>query len=110
MLFWGLILPLAIAVLVFVAPLAALVLSALYPVQIARVALGRPCPRFSDSDQWRYATACLVGKIPNMQGQLRFWMGRVTGRRSALIEYKGTGARAENGSPPSDSASPRGSA
>jgi GT2 family glycosyltransferase len=109
MLFWGLILPLVISVSVFVAPLAALVISALYPLQIVRVAMGRPCPRFSDSDQWRYATACLVGKIPNMQGQLRFWMGRVTGHRSALIEYKGTDAHPENGSSTSDSASKRGS-
>lgn len=87
---WGLILPVSIAFTALLgAPLLAILLAALYPIQVARIARRRPCPRFSDADQWRYAVACVLGKIPNVQGHLRYWRGRVTGRRSRLIEYKG---------------------
>jgi GT2 family glycosyltransferase len=110
--FWGLILPLAIGTSFVLAPVTGLLLLALYPLQVTRIALGRPAPRFSDADQWRYAVACLIGKIPNMQGQLRFWLGRITGRRSTLIEYKGPVVASESGdaSPASGSPSTRGSA
>jgi len=87
--FWGLVLP----VLILLAGLslhfiAGLLLSAIYLAQVARIALRRPKPRFSNRDQWIYALSCVFGKLPNAQGQLRFWRGRLTGRRSDLIEYK----------------------
>jgi GT2 family glycosyltransferase len=59
-----------------------------YPLQIARIAARRPRPNFSQQDQWLYASACVLGKLPNVQGQIRYRLGRLTGRRSALIEYK----------------------
>lgn len=111
---WGLILPLSIGLAaMLVAPLAAAFLAALYPIQVARIARSRPCPRFSDADQWRYATACVLGKIPNLQGHLRYWKGRMTGHRSSLIEYKGpndTGTLAADRKVPSETGSRGGSA
>ncbi len=35
-----------------------------------------------------YAAHIVIGKLPHCQGQLRFWLDRLTGRHSKLIEYK----------------------
>jgi glycosyltransferase involved in cell wall biosynthesis len=35
-----------------------------------------------------YATHIVLGKIPHVQGQVRFWLDRLRARRSTLIEYK----------------------
>lgn len=35
-----------------------------------------------------YSTFVVIGKVPQCQGQLRFWMGRLLGKRSTLVEYK----------------------
>jgi len=88
---WGILLPASI----FVAALADSVLivtllALLFPLQITRVALRRPKPNFSAQDNWLYALSCVGGKLPNAFGQLRYWVGWATGRRSALIEYKGS--------------------
>lgn len=94
-LIWGMALPAVIvATLMLGQPILALLLSSLYAVQIMRTALRRPKPNFSAADQWLYAASCVFGKLPNAQGQLRFWRNRWTGNRSAIIEYKGPEASA----------------
>ena len=35
-----------------------------------------------------YAASIVVGKLPHMQGQIKFWLGRLNGKRIRLIEYK----------------------
>lgn len=35
-----------------------------------------------------YAASIAVGKLPHMQGQVTYWLSRLKGTRSALIEYK----------------------
>jgi hypothetical protein len=50
---------------------------------------------FSSADAWLYAIACVVSKFPQASGQLRYWRNRLTGKRSALIEYKGPVLRAQ---------------
>ncbi|MFK7897270.1 MAG: glycosyltransferase family 2 protein [Myxococcota bacterium] len=90
---WGMALPAAIvATLLFVGVVPGLLLSCLYDVQIARIALRRPKPNFSTLDQWLYAASCVIGKIPNVQGQIRFWRNRRSGNQSTIIEYKGPDA------------------
>jgi GT2 family glycosyltransferase len=37
-----------------------------------------------------YAAFCVVGKIPQALGQGLYWSRRATGRRSGIIEYKGS--------------------
>ena len=66
----------------------------MFSVQIVRIARRRPKPNFDTRAQYVYAASCVVGKLPNVQGQLRYLRGRLTGRRSALIEYKGPEAEA----------------
>jgi len=39
------------------------------------------------------STFLLLGKWPETLGVARYWLGRFTGRRSRIIEYKGPGAR-----------------
>jgi hypothetical protein len=94
-LIWGMVLPAVIvATLLLGQMLIALLLSCLYAVQIVRIALRRPKPNFGAADQWLYAASCVIGKLPNAQGQLRFWRNQWTGNRSAIIEYKGPEASA----------------
>jgi GT2 family glycosyltransferase len=35
-----------------------------------------------------YAAFIVLGKVPNMQGQVKFWLDRVRGRHGRIIEYK----------------------
>lgn len=46
----------------------------------------------SGKDAGLYATACLVGKFAQAQGQLQFYWNRLQGRRSRLIEYNPSAA------------------
>lgn len=82
---WGAALPLVIALLAGVLSPLALALLAVYPLQVAR--LWRRARHFVPAPGW-YATFLVLGKLPEMLGQLKFVMGRVRGRSSELIEYK----------------------
>jgi glycosyltransferase involved in cell wall biosynthesis len=63
----------------------ALCLLALYPLQVARIALrGKRAAR----ENWSRAAALVLGHFPEMHGQLRFHLQRYRGRHSGLIEYK----------------------
>ena len=87
---WGGVLPLAMLVALAIGvPSITLALAVLYAVQVVRIARREPRPRFATAHQYVYAASCVLGKLPNVQGQLRYAIGRLTGRRSALIEYKG---------------------
>jgi hypothetical protein len=44
---------------------------------------GRP-----PGDARLYAVFCVLGKLPAMAGQSGYWLNRLRGRRSTLIEYK----------------------
>lgn len=83
--FWGLGIP--VAVLGF-APWGgpwALVLLLLYPLQIARLTMrGRRSPR----QNWWRAVFLVLGKFPEVLGQLKFLVRRRLGGQSRLIEYK----------------------
>ena len=89
---WGLALPLAViaAGLAFGWPAALLVLAA-YPAQMARIAWRKR----GEGDEARVAVAqgifLVIGKIAQAKGLLRYHLGRLTGNRVALMEYKGEG-------------------
>jgi GT2 family glycosyltransferase len=62
------------------------VLLLLYPLNIARIGLrlrrdGEPRP-------WTVATFLMLSKCPEALGWLRYQAGRLTGRRSPIMEYK----------------------
>ena len=66
-----------------------LLLLFLYPVWIARIAVRRRA-RFGDRwpDCLLYGVFCMLGKLPQMLGQVSYLWHRLRGQRSALIEYK----------------------
>jgi GT2 family glycosyltransferase len=82
---WGLGIPLVIVVLALLATPWALLLLLVYPLQVARLALrGQLTPR----ENWWRALFLIIGKFPELLGQLRFRSQRRRGRVPGLIEYK----------------------
>lgn len=82
---WGAALPLAIVLLALAASPWALALLAAYPLQVARLWQNlRPAV---PAPAW-YATFLVLGKLPEVQGQLKYVWDRVRGHSSGLIEYK----------------------
>jgi GT2 family glycosyltransferase len=81
---WGLGVPVVAGLAALLQPWGALILLA-WPAQIARLA-------------WRWraegragleaAVFLVLGKIPEAQGVLGYWWGRILGRKRGLIEYK----------------------
>jgi GT2 family glycosyltransferase len=77
-LIWGAGIPVAALLVALIHPAGLLLLLA-WPLQIARLA-----PRMG----WRAAFFTVLGKLPEAQGALGFYLGRLIGRRRGLIEYK----------------------
>jgi len=87
-LFWGAVLPvgaLGLAPITWGASLLAFLAYPLLGVRIDRSLRRRGEPAGSAR---LYAFFCVLGKLPSAYGQLRYWLGRALGRRSAIIEYK----------------------
>ncbi|MBO0698025.1 MAG: glycosyltransferase family 2 protein, partial [Zavarzinella sp.] len=86
---WGLALPvLAIVAAPFTRGVS-LVLFAGYAVLFWKIQRSRR-KRGDDPRTARlYARYCVLSKFPQAAGQLRYWRGRLVGRRTRLIEYKG---------------------
>jgi GT2 family glycosyltransferase len=82
---WGLWIPVAIVVMAIVWGWWALALAALYPLQVARLALGGT--RSARENWWRGA-ALVLSKFPEMLGQAKFMLDRHRRGKSGLIEYK----------------------
>ena len=83
--FWGLGLPaLAIACVMALGPAGAALLAA-YPLQVLRLGLRG---RRSTRENWWYALFLVLGKFPQMVGQMQFLGRRLLGGTSRLIEYK----------------------
>lgn len=43
---------------------------------------------FNASDALLYSTACIIAKFPCLIGMAQYWLNRLRGKRSSLIEYK----------------------
>lgn len=80
---WGAVLP-GVAVLGAMLHPAALVLLLAWPLQVLRLARRWGGGRAA----WERALFTVLGKLPEAQGVLGFHLGRITGRRRELIEYK----------------------
>lgn len=57
----------------------------IYPVQLLRQSLRKPA---GAPLRWRGPAFLLLSKVAELQGQLGYWLQRLTRRRPALIEYK----------------------
>lgn len=77
-LIWGAGVPVLALVAGLIHPAGLLLLLA-WPLQMARLA-----PRMG----WQTAFFTVLGKLPEAQGALGFYLGRLIGRRRGLIEYK----------------------
>jgi GT2 family glycosyltransferase len=82
---WGLAVPLGVLVLALCFGPWAFVLLLIYPLQVVRLAArGARSAR----ENWWYAGSLVLGKFPEMLGQLKFLYHRYLGGQSRLIEYK----------------------
>lgn len=83
--FWGLGIPLAAVVASLILGWFGLLLLLIYPVQVMRLARrGDGSPR----ENWLLAFFLVLGKFPEMVGQVKFLLSRIVGGKTALIEYK----------------------
>ena len=64
-----------------------LLLFMIYPLLIVRTAVRRSGPA---GQTWPYAIFCVLAKWPQLLGQIKYLANRCVGRRTHLIEYKGT--------------------
>jgi glycosyltransferase involved in cell wall biosynthesis len=85
---WGLMIPLCAVSLVGVTHGWSLGLLAAYPLTTYRVYRYGKQRGFADRDALLYALSCVVGKFPNLVGQLKFYWNRWSGQTNQLIEYK----------------------
>ena len=83
-LLWGAALPLAILIAALVHP-AALLLTLIYPLQVARLAARRG---LASRAAWEWAAFTVLGKFAEAQGALQFHASRLLRRRATLIEYR----------------------
>ena len=92
-----------------VAPLAALALA--WPTRGASLALllagcaylfwrvyryGRGGRGWSPPDARAYAWFVVLGKVPGAIGVARYWLGRLSGRRCRVIDYRGPAAASDS--------------
>jgi glycosyltransferase involved in cell wall biosynthesis len=82
---WGLGFPLVVLVLTVTLGSWALLLLTVYVLQFVRIALrGTRTPR----ENWWWAFAMVIGKFPEVLGQMRFLLDRFGHAKARLIEYK----------------------
>jgi GT2 family glycosyltransferase len=92
-LFWGLGIPLIVIAAQIVLSLNAprlvwigLIPLLAYPLLFAKITMRRR--ELGKRDAMLYAGAVVIGKFPQMLGVLKYWSGRWSGKKSAVIEYK----------------------
>ncbi|MEM8628426.1 MAG: glycosyltransferase family 2 protein, partial [Pseudomonadota bacterium] len=84
-LFWGLVLPAAVIIGVVLFGAKGLVLLAVYPLQVARLAArGERSERVG----WERASLLTAVNFPEVLGMCSYWFSRLTRRPQGLIEYK----------------------
>jgi GT2 family glycosyltransferase len=106
-LFWGAGVPIAAALLAWPTYGLSLALLAGYPVLFAKTARYYHRRRgWPASDARLFAAACVVGKFPQAIGVARYWAGRIGGRPSRIIEYKGADPRRSRPAAPPPDPSP----
>jgi GT2 family glycosyltransferase len=88
-LFWALALPVTAVLAAFFTGGLGLALLLLYPASLLRSARASRRRGLAPYDARLYAGACMLANFAGLAGQARYALGRVTGRRSRIIEYKG---------------------
>ena len=83
--FWGLGLPIFIALVTILYGAWGLALALIYPFQVMRLALR---DRKSLPAPWRHSLFLVIGRFSEMLGQSKFIYSRLRGQATRLIEYK----------------------
>jgi GT2 family glycosyltransferase len=83
--FWGGLVPLATFVAVLWLGWWGFVLLTIYPLQVVRLALHA---RRSARENWWWAVFMVLGRFPEMLGQMKYWWNRLCNKTNSLIEYK----------------------
>lgn len=96
---WGLFVPLLALGLAPLTSGLSLLLLLGYGWQLWKVYQYRQQFQDSATDAWLYAGFCVLGKFPEMLGQVQYWLTRWRGQQATLIEYKAPAASALNKSP-----------
>jgi len=87
---WGLVIPgVAIALALPTHGLSLLLLGG-YALMAYKIYRYLHSTGLSSADAALYSLFCMVGKFPNVLGQLKFYRNRLMGQQSGLIEYKGS--------------------
>lgn len=85
---WGGVIPISIIGLATVTSGWGLLAAAIFPIQVIRIARRKRNARVNPKDAMIYAFFCVIGKVPECVGVLKFFWNRLTGRRNQIIEYK----------------------
>lgn len=84
---WGIALPLVSLGSAWLTQGWSLLLLGVYPLTMFRISRYMKRNGLSSQDALLYAVFCTLGKFPEAQGQLRFYLNKLRGQRSKLIEY-----------------------
>ncbi|HPF47385.1 MAG: glycosyltransferase family 2 protein [Alphaproteobacteria bacterium] len=84
---WGGIYPLILIIMFLQFWLAGLLFLALFPIQIVKIYFGLNMP-YSSGDRLLYATFCMLDKIPEFLGFLKYHYVKISGSKQKIIEYK----------------------
>jgi glycosyltransferase involved in cell wall biosynthesis len=82
---WALGIPLATLILGVALRWWSLLLLAIYPLQVVRLARRS---KQSERENWWRGAALVLGKFPELVGQMKYLVDRIRGEQSGLIEYK----------------------
>ena len=86
--FWGLILPILVLGLIWLSKGLSLFLLLGYPFMGYKIYRFQKRRNYGNKDSFLYAAYCILGKLPQAQGQIQFHINRILGRKKNLIEYK----------------------
>ncbi len=82
---WAFVIPASMALTMLWSPVLALIQSMVYPLQVVRLARGG---RASPRQNWWRAVFLVLGKFPELQGQIKYRQEQLRGISSQLIEHK----------------------
>ena len=82
---WGLVIPILALILIMICIQWGLLFLLIYPLQITRIALSNPN---KGKTSWISAFFLVLGKFPEMLGQVKFYQRLRSGKQGRLIEYK----------------------
>ncbi|BAZ44102.1 family 2 glycosyl transferase [Chondrocystis sp. NIES-4102] len=86
--FWGLILPLITLITIYPSKGWSVLMLMGYPLMTYKIYRYLKQRKYSSKDTILYALACLISKLPQVQGQINFHFNRLLKQKVNLIEYK----------------------